>query len=205
VKSENSPRFMKIELNNPVFLPHCGCQITLDLVPGQGLLLVGENGIGKSTLLFNVHKILGPEITAFLPQKELEFFSDRKLGTLKKIFLESQPPQLDIEIFQKLWSDFQLSSREDRNLSQLSGGEGQALKICLTLSKKAEYFLLDEPFQFLDKTRRDVLLKFIKELPHNSKTVVLIEHQFDLSDKNWQIGEITNDEGVLRLRQKWTI
>ncbi len=196
---------MKIELNNPVFLPHCACEITLDLIPGQGLLLVGENGIGKSTLLFNVHKILGPEITAFLPQKELEFFSDRKLGTLKKIFLESQPPQLDIEMFQKLWADFQLSSKEDRNLSQLSGGESQALKICLALSKKAQFFLLDEPFQFLDKARREALLTFIKELLFKSKTVVLIEHHFVLSDKNWQVGEVTNDESVLRLRQKWTI
>lgn len=196
---------MKIELNNPVFLPHCGCEITLDLIPGQGLLLVGENGIGKSTLLFNVHQILGPEITAYLPQRELEFFSDRKLGTIKKIFLESQPPQLDVEIFQKLWADFQLSSKEDRNLSQLSGGESQALKICLALSKKAQFFLLDEPFQFLDKARREALLTFIKELLFKSKTVVLIEHHFVLSDKNWQVGEVTNDESVLRLRQKWTI
>ncbi len=196
---------MKIELNNPVFLPHCACEITLDLIPGQGLLLVGENGIGKSTLLSNVHQILGPEITAYLPQKELEFFSDRKLGTLRKIFLASQPPQLDIEMFQKLWADFQLSSKEDRNLSQLSGGESQALKICLALSKKAQFFLLDEPFQFLDKARREALLTFIKELLFKSKTVVLIEHHFVLSDKNWQVGEVTNDESVLRLRQKWTI
>jgi ABC-type Mn2+/Zn2+ transport system ATPase subunit len=196
---------MKIELNNPVFLPHCACEITLDLIPGQGLLLVGENGIGKSTLLSNVHQILGPEITAYLPQKELEFFSDRKLGTLRKIFLASQPPQLDIEMFQKLWADFQLSSKEDRNLSQLSGGESQALKICLALSKKAQFFLLDEPFQFLDKARREAFLTFIKELLFKSKTVVLIEHHFVLSDKNWQVGEVTNDERVLRLRQKWTI
>lgn len=196
---------MKIELNNPVFLPHCACEITLDLIPGQGLLLVGENGIGKSTLLSNVHQILGPEIAAYLPQKELEFFSDRKLGTLRKIFLASQPPQLDIEMFQKLWADFQLSSKEDRNLSQLSGGESQALKICLALSKKAQFFLLDEPFQFLDKARREALLTFIKELLFKSKTVVLIEHHFVLSDKNWQVGEVTNDESVLRLRQKWTI
>jgi ABC-type Mn2+/Zn2+ transport system ATPase subunit len=195
---------MKIELNDPLFLPHCGCEMSFSLLPGTGLLLVGENGIGKSTLLAAIHKILGPLHSAYLPQKELVFFSDRTLGKLKDIFLESMPRGLSLNTFEKLWTDFKLTSKENRYLSQLSGGEFQSLKICLTLSKDADYFLLDEPFQFLDQSRRDCLRQFLTELINQSKTVILVEHYRETFLQDWQTGEIYNDHGLLKLRHQWT-
>ncbi len=195
---------MKIELNDPLFLPHCSCEISLVLRPGEGVLFSGENGIGKSTLLNRFHEILKPEKTAYLPQKELDFFFDRTLGKLKKIFLDANQSQLDSELFETLWSLFQLNLREERKLSQLSGGEAQSLKICLTLSKKADYFLLDEPFQFLDQSRREKLTEFILELQAKLKNIILVEHHLNLPLKEWRTLKLINDQGVLKLGDSWS-
>merc|ERR1711991_160967 len=67
----------------------------------------------------------------------------------------------------------------DRTVSTLSGGELQRLAIAMTLGKKANLYLLDEPSAYLDSDQRIVASKVIKKFILSSKkTAFVVEHDF---------------------------
>jgi translation initiation factor RLI1 len=86
-----------------------------------------------------------------------------------------------VDFFLICWEKFGLDKKEDRLLSSLSGGEGQALKICLGLAPKTEIYSLDEPSQYLDDGMKMVLGHVIQELLLRKKSIFMVEH-----DLNWQ-------------------
>lgn len=197
---------MKVfELSDPLFLPHSGCDIQVSINAGAALVLIGENGIGKSTLLHRFYASIDEKSRVVVEQKTSEYFFDRKLETLKRFFLEAELPGFNQEAFQYLWSAFELNLKEQRLLSHLSGGESQALKLCLSLCKEAEFYFLDEPSQFLDQSRRSVLLGFLEELLVKGKTLLVIEHNKEWLPSGWEVQELIIEDALLKLGKKWTI
>lgn len=197
---------MKVfELSDPLFLPHCGCEIQVSINAGAALVLIGENGIGKSTLLHRFYSSIDEKSRVVVEQKTSEYFFDRRVETLKRFFLEAELPGFNKEVFHYLWNAFELNQKEQRLLSHLSGGESQALKLCLSLCKEAEFYFLDEPSQFLDQTRRSVLLGFLKELLNKGKTLLVIEHNKEWLPAGWEVQELKIEDSVLKLGKKWTI
>ena len=193
------------ELRDPLFLPHCGCDLQLSVNAGEMVVLVGENGIGKSTLLHRFYSSLSGDQRVVVEQKASEFFYDRKLGVLKNLFLSAGPQGLNIERFNSLWQKFKLHLKEDRLLSHLSGGEGQALKLCLALSKEADFYFLDEPSQFLDKERKTILLEVLNDLKVQNKNIVIIEHNRDWLGSGVKVQELIIQENTLMKGAQWII
>ncbi|WP_408095368.1 ATP-binding cassette domain-containing protein [Peredibacter sp. HCB2-198] len=193
----------KFKITDPHFLPHCACDIELTLMPGEILTLVGENGIGKSTLMNRIWLTGAHEMT-YVEQRPLDYFYDRPLKRIKEVLLKARGDKIDEEFFFSLWKRFGLEQKESRMHSSLSGGEGQALKIALTLAQKSQCYLLDEPSQFLDVNMKQVLSSVMSELQAKEKSVLLVEH-----DKEWirrarfvQLG-IVNE--TLKEVKSWTI
>ena len=143
----------KFQLTDPYFLPHSGCDIELSLTPGELVMLVGENGIGKTTLVRRFWEEASVSMT-LIEQKPLDVFYDRSLKKIKEVFLSSQEGNISGKFFLNLWKRFGLEQKENRLHSSLSGGEGQALKICLGLARESDLYLLDEPSQFLDQSMK---------------------------------------------------
>lgn len=190
----------QFEIHDPLFLPHCGCELQLNLTSGQALVLIGENGIGKSTLLSRLASMLKVDQRVVVEQKTSEYFYDRKLGTLKALFLEGQFPHFDQSSFEFLWMEFGLNLKEERLLSQLSGGEAQALKLCLSLSKDTEFYLLDEPSQFLDSQRKTSLMNFLAGLLNKNKSLLVIEHNREWIPASWKVQTLSLHDHTLKLR-----
>lgn len=184
-----------LEVNDPHFLPHCGCQIQLVLASGEAVFILGENGLGKTTL---IHRFYDEHHNhaALIEQKSLDIFYDRTLGKLKNIFLHSAAHLINPDFFQKCWEVFGLHRKEDRYQSSLSGGEGQALKICLALARNVPLYFLDEPSQFLDVHSKEVLNGLIQELLATGKSLVIIEH-----DLNWATFPATSHQLVIKENQ----
>jgi translation initiation factor RLI1 len=187
------------EIRDPSFLPHCGCELQISLIQGSALVLVGENGIGKSTLLNRLAQMLVQEQRAVVEQKASEYFYDRKLSTLKSFFLSTPLKGFDPHSFEKLWRGFGLDLKEDRLLSQLSGGEAQCLKLSLSLCKETDFYLLDEPSQFLDNNRKAFLQQTLKELLQKNKALLIIEHNREWIPETWKVQVLKIDDLILKL------
>lgn len=195
---------MKVfELNDPLFLPHCACELQVSVNKGKALVLVGENGLGKSTLLHRFYLEIPSESRVVVEQKTSEYFFDRKLTTIKQFFLEAELEGFNQDDFHTLWNAFDLSSKEERLISNLSGGESQALKLCMSLCKDAEFYFLDEPSQYLDQSKKKVLLHFLESLLSRGKMLLIVEHNRDWLPSGWDIQELKMEENTLKQGAKW--
>jgi ABC-type multidrug transport system ATPase subunit len=134
-----------------------------------------------------------------------EYFYDRTLISIKSFFLESELTSFDHEEFLFLWSAFNLDQKEQRLVSQLSGGESQALKLCLALCKNCPFYFLDEPSQFLDLQRKKILANFLIRLKNRGKTVIVVEHNLDWLPPGWPVQKLSVQNDVLKRSDEWTI
>ncbi len=181
-------------LQDQLFLPHRSCDISFTLNPGEALVFTGENGVGKSTLMQNL-SIQRHDIS-FLEQKPLEFFYDRKLSRVYHYVIGLRG--VNKLRFERVWRDLQLHLKEDRTLSQLSGGEGQALKIALALAKEANIFLLDEPSQYLDSLKKHLLLQLLLKIAAEGKSLLVVEHDVEWLPLNWKKIMLRDEHGCLK-------
>lgn len=184
-----------LNLEDPLFLPHRGCAIQLEVAQGEAVVLIGENGLGKTTLFRRWQSLL-PECS-FLEQGPLDFFYDRKLSQVYHFFIGLNG--INALRLERLWSEFQLKVKEDRTLGQLSGGEAQALKICLALAKDAQLYLLDEPSQFLDLPRKQVLKQHLTKLLNDGSSLIIVEHNVDWPPADWKKIFLEDRNGTLKV------
>lgn len=193
---------LNLNLNDPHFLPHTGCDVSLLLEIKEPLTIIGENGLGKSTL---VHRFYSKhqDIMAIIEQKAMDQFYNRPLRTIKEIFLISGNEKIDRDFFEHCWTSFGLNKKEDRMLDSLSGGEGQALKICLGLSAKACVFVLDEPSQYLDEAMRKVLSQLLIELLKREKLLLMVEHDLNWQEFSMKVAELKNVNRNLIIGKVW--
>lgn len=194
----------QFKINDPHFLPHFSCVVELPLRAGEALFLSGDNGIGKTTLMHRFFETRDYKISV-IEQGKLDFFYDRKVGALKHILLESQKADIDEESFQTAWLTFGLHQKENRFLSELSGGEGQALKLCLGLGLKRDIYFLDEPTQYLDLNTKTKLASLLFALKEKGKSLLIIEHDLKWFTSGATVVELAHVEDCLRISRTWTM
>lgn len=193
------------ELQDLTFLPHAACEIRLTLADRQAMVLFGENGIGKSTLLNRLSQKLKPSEFVIVEQRASDYFYDRKLGALKNIFLELNLPDFNTQTFLELWKVFGLEEKEGRLLSHLSGGESQALKLVIGLCKETNFYLLDEPSQFLDPQKKKILYGKLETIRLQGKKLIVVEHHKDHLPQGWKAQELLIKDHILISGSEWTI
>jgi energy-coupling factor transporter ATP-binding protein EcfA2 len=142
---------------------------------------------------------------SLLEQKAPDYFFDRKLKKIKEIFLTSTSSVEVKKKFAHYWNRFYLHTKEERSLASLSGGEGQALKICLSLCVPKEIYILDEPSQYLDNGAKEKLRLLLEELIQEGKTLLVIEHDTTWLPKPMKIMKLVNHSDILVLGETWTI
>jgi ABC-type Mn2+/Zn2+ transport system ATPase subunit len=189
-------------IKDPKFLPHVGCELELKLHPGGALILVGQNGIGKSSILRHLANSLTVPLV-LIEQPSPDYFFDRSLSKMKHIVLSSK--SVNPEVFHELWGLFGLSEKEDRSLFSLSGGEGQALKICLGLSLERDLYFLDEPSQFLDDRSRRVLDGALKKLGERGASILMVEHDLKWPSIRADVQELKIEHMTIKKGEAWTI
>jgi len=180
---------------------------------GKVLGLIGQNGIGKSTML----KILSGELKMNLGRFEngvpdddeiINFFKGSELQQYfshlkkKKINIIHKPQNITqipkfisgkvYELLKKndladkldfISEKLNLTEILDRSISVLSGGELQRVTIAAAYLKDGDVYLIDEPSSYLDVSERINMAKLIRSLTKKDKTIVVVEH--DLAILNY--------------------
>ena len=155
-------------------------RISLNVYRGQKIGIIGENGIGKSTLLKTLVGII-PKISG-----EFEFGHNVQIG-----YFDQQMALLDSEktVLEDFSEEFQnLTTTELRNslaafmfygedvfkkINMLSGGEKVRLQLCKILKKGPNLLILDEPTNHMDIIGKESLELLLKEY---TGTIIFVSH-----------------------------
>ena len=135
--------------------------VNLEVVGGERIALLGDNGTGKSTLL---KILLGEEEP---DSGKLRMGPTVKIGYLPQIIHFSHPERnlVDTMIYDQDCSTQTARNRlaafnfrgEDvfKPVSALSGGEQSRLRLCMLMDEKINLLVLDEPTNHLDIASRE--------------------------------------------------
>ena len=195
----------QIFLKKTKFLPHCDLELQLKLVESEINIIVGQNGIGKTSFLHYFAEHLGSNKSILLDQNPMPWFYTRKLKVIKQLMLDNDLHDFNQEYFFKLWNQMSLDQLEDRLTEDLSGGEFQSLRLCLALARDTEYYLLDEPSHYLDSSRKIILSKLFKEMIIQKKKVIIVEHDHDWIESKKNFQKFILENGKLKVGESWSI
>lgn len=155
----------------------------------QGIyFLIGENGIGKSTFVKKLSKLIKGRGKVFYIGKEIkksyDYISMVMQDVNYQIFTESVWNEIsivsddDIEKEQVL-REFSLYNKKDSHPQVLSGGEKQRLMIALAIVSEKPIVILDEPTSGLCKEQMLSVIKYLKRMEKEGKTIIVITHDYE--------------------------
>jgi ATP-binding cassette subfamily E protein 1 len=179
---------------------------------GKVLGLIGQNGIGKSTML----KILSNELKLNLGKfgentpNWKQIIDHFKGSELHQYFRDLQDNKLNIvykpqnitiipkyvtgrviDLLSKndesnkldhIIENLNLKKILEREISVLSGGELQRVAIAAAYLKDGDVYLFDEPSSYLDVSERINMAKLIRNLSTDNKTIIVVEHDLAILD-----------------------
>ncbi|MCQ2972489.1 MAG: ribosome biogenesis/translation initiation ATPase RLI [archaeon] len=173
--------------------------------------LLGQNGIGKSTIM----RILSGELIPNLGDWEKEdswdevinyykgsslqnYFKSLSNGEIKTIHKPQMVDQLpkvvkgnvgnllsnvdETDKMDYVCEQLDLTNVLERDMKNLSGGELQRVAIAATAVKDADFYYFDEPTSWLDVSQRLNAVKVIRSLAEEGKSVLVIEHDLATLD-----------------------
>jgi putative ABC transport system ATP-binding protein len=180
--------------------------ISLEVVPGEFLGVVGRSGSGKSTLLNLLAGLDRPssgslwvgdrDLTRMSPE-QLAHHRQHTVGIVFQFFhliptltalqnvelpmaFSGLGPGKRADKARSLMENVGLSHRLDHVPSQLSGGEQQRVSIARSLANDPQFLLADEPTGNLDSATAGEIQEIFKRLHLEGRTVICVTHEQDL-------------------------
>ena len=155
--------------------------VTLNLVPGSRIGLLGRNGAGKSTLIKSLAGQLSLQSgTRFCAQElSIGYFSQHQLEQLRMDETAVNQIMLAKTDFTELQARnylgrFGFSGEQALNvINTMSGGEKARLVLALIVLEKPQLLLLDEPTNHLDLEMRQAIVLALQEF---AGAIILIAH-----------------------------
>ncbi len=179
--------------------------VSFSLESGSFAAILGNNGVGKSTLLKCIDRIVHPEsgsITAdgrdVLSMKGRELamhiayvaqdarktdssvFDAVLLG--RKPYIKWDASGEDYEKVDEILERLELKDYALRTVSTLSGGEAQKVTIARALVQEPKILLLDEPTSSLDPRNQHDIMKLVRSIAKDRNIlVVCVIHDLNLA------------------------
>ena len=154
--------------------------VNLEVLRGDRICIMGDNGTGKSTLLKSIigeienlggYKMFGHQIEiAYFDQNMAQFTSGNTV--LEELWNEY--PQMDMYEVRSTLGAFLFTADEVfKEVNVLSGGEKVRLNLAKIMLKKANFLILDEPTNHLDILCKEALENCLKEY---DGTILFVSH-----------------------------
>lgn len=198
---------LKVEKVNTYYgTSHILHNVSLDVQDGEIIVLLGRNGVGKTTTLktimgiqpcqtgkvvFNDEDItrmppdeiarrgisLVPEDRRIIPN--LTVFENLKLGMLVR--LKREKVNLDATLETVFHYFPRLKERLTQMGESLSGGEQQMLTTARGLVANPKLMMIDEPTEGLAPILVEEIWEMLKKLHENQVTILLVEQNYEMS------------------------
>lgn len=175
--------------------------ISIAFKPKEFIVVVGQSGGGKSTLVdaiagyrpatqgkvivndsIDVYKEFDAirSNIGYVPQKdiihmELTVFQALSYAARLRMPADTTPAERNKRI-EEVMEDLDLSHRRNTPISRLSGGQQKRVSIGVELLTKPGLFFLDEPTSGLDPGMETELMRLMRRLADQGRTVVMITH-----------------------------
>jgi ATP-binding cassette subfamily F protein 3 len=161
--------------------------VTFELLRGERVAILGENGTGKTTLLKTAAGRLAPlagtvetghDVSIGYYDQELRDLDPRRRAI--DAVWDLHPGETEEEMRSYL---ARFAFREDEafaRISELSGGEKGRLSLAVVMKQRHNLLLLDEPTNHLDLDSREALEDSLEEFPGS---ILLVSHDRAFIDR----------------------
>src|SRR5580658_9680055 len=173
--------------------------ISLSIAPGEWVAVMGPSGSGKSTLVNLIGCLDRPtsgeiwleqQNVARLSTSELDHVRAETIGFIFQQFhmipyLTAVENVMLAQYFHSMTDEQEaldaldrvgLKGRAEHLPSQLSGGEQQRVCIARALINDPKIVLADEPTGNLDSVNEEIVLRLLRELHQQGRTIVMVTH-----------------------------
>ena len=187
--------------------------LNLEIHAGGRLMILGENGTGKTTLLRLLCGIYKPDSGSILIDgKPVDKLPKYTIGYIPQLSELQEEQSFDLTAEEVVGLGINGNpeksggkSRRDlveqamrrtgcahlagRKFSVLSGGEKQKVSLARCLAQKARLLLLDEPTANLDKENRRMVVDILTSLSISEiPTIIMVTHDKELTSlKKWEV------------------
>lgn len=160
--------------------------------------ILGPNGVGKSTFMYALNKILEPtegtvylggrdiqemdykdiaKTVAYVPQQSNETFA---MSVLDTVLMGRYPisgfttTEEDVKVAIRCLKMMNLTDLAMRNFNELSAGQHQKVMIARGLAQEPQILMLDEPTSNLDIYHQVYVMKLLRDIAKEQGIIVLV-------------------------------
>lgn len=203
---------MHIELRDVSFAYRGGSTvlhgINLDLFEPGLVCIIGPNGVGKSTLVKCINRILKPtEGSVWLDGTDMSTMTQKEIAkkigyvpahaedTFSMTVMETiligrhnkqrwRTTSEDVVKVHRVLEALGMEDLADRRFKELSAGQTQNIAIARGLVQETEVLILDEPTSNLDIKHQMFVTGLLREIAaRNNMMVIMISHNLDITAK----------------------
>ncbi|MXV38293.1 ATP-binding cassette domain-containing protein [Flavobacteriaceae bacterium Ap0902] len=184
--------------------------INLEVGSGKLISLIGENGTGKSTLMYSLLKIIPLLKGEIIYQdKSIQDYSQKSWSRIfAAVFSRVQQiPHIKVSELIQIGSEnkdelelnnisalLEISELLNQYATQLSDGQLQKVMIARAILQDTPYVIFDEPTAHLDYKNKRIVFELLKKTVEvTGKTFIVITHEvlqaLAMSDEIWMFQE----------------
>lgn len=198
--------------------------ITCGFNQGHLTAVIGPNGAGKSTLIKSMLNFIQP-ITgtidfsvaneenvpykkiknriAYVPQNttvDWDFpatvLDVVLMGRYGHLGWLKRPRKKDKDVAKQMLLKVGLPTFASRQISQLSGGQRQRVFLARALAQEADIYIMDEPLSGVDMKTEHIIMKLLKKLVKQGKTVIVVHHDLQTVEEYFDDVVFINQEVI---------
>lgn len=195
--------------------------ISLSIANPQLVSIIGPNGVGKSTLIHCINRILSPtKGVVMIDGQDVKEYKAKDLAkkagyvpyasgdsfpmTVVDTVLMGRNPHHkwkslhdDMVVVEEAMRMMDISDLAMRNFNELSAGQHQRVMLARGIAQEPEILLLDEPTANLDIRHQMDVIRLLKKLSQDKGIVVImISHDLNLASKYSDNVIMLYDKGI---------